>query len=174
MLKLKTKVSRWTQLSFQLSVCKNVNKQQLKKHSLSLKQQHSPPLLKYSPQRVQYGLAVGPATEDRFVLHRWQVWPLLEWGEEAGDRHYQPGSFQPARGPQVPTKTHAVPILILLDKLLVCCHGNFNGKESEEILNKLVWLNKRLNKQIQREVSPIAKLALAKGRQSVVASPRAV
>lgn len=39
----------------------------------------------YSPQWVEHCLAVGPAAQYWFVLDGWQVRPLLEWCEQAGD-----------------------------------------------------------------------------------------
>lgn len=76
----------------------------------------------YSPQRVKHCLAVGPAAQNWFILDRWQVGPLLEGCEEAGDGDHEPGGFEAAGGPQVPAESHPVPVFVLLDEFLVGRH----------------------------------------------------
>lgn len=91
-----------------------------------------------SPQGIENRLAVGSAAQNRFILDRWQVRPLLERCEEAGDGDHQPGGFQTAGGPEVPAESHPIPVLVLLDELLIGRHHQASQKKSPEHQSEIV------------------------------------
>lgn len=81
------------------------------------------PTKKFVPEWAEHCFAGWPATKHRFILHRWQVKTLLQWGQKTGQGDNHPCGLQPAGRPHIPAETDSITLLVLLDELQVRRHG---------------------------------------------------
>ena len=78
---------------------------------------------------IKHSPAIRFCAQNWLILHRRQVRSLFQWCVQTSKRNDHPRCFQTAWWPDIPTEAHAIPILVLLNKFLICCHDSPESKE---------------------------------------------
>lgn len=84
---------------------------------------------------VEDGSTCVTSAEHRFVLDRGQIRALFQRLVQACQRYHEPRRLYPTRRPYVPCEPYAVPIFILLHKLLVRRHNADLQKKYQQKYN---------------------------------------